>query len=163
TCILFCLDSRAHMGSRATAMRIGGRRGRIALAAASALVILASVPAQAAATPTWLSSQPLSKSGLGAFGPTVALAPSGEATALWYGAEVSSGELVQASSRPPGGAWTPPTDLPEEEGGMRPDIASAGAGAVAIWQFDAPTEERVESAVRSATGVWSGSQTISGT
>ena len=56
----------------------------------------------------------LSDPGRNASFPQIATAPDGTATAVWYRSD-DSNDIVQAATRPPGGSFGPPVDLPLQE------------------------------------------------
>jgi hypothetical protein len=119
-------------------------------------------PASAAAAPAWLGSSTLFK-GSRAEAPQVAMTPSGDATAVWVGAE--QGEpVIEASERPAGGAWSAPQTLSDPlADSEEPDLAVDPEGdAIVLWQSSREASQpAIESSFRAAGGSWSGSQKIS--
>jgi len=93
----------------------------------------------------------------------VAVGAAGQAIAVWqrYDDPVYR---VQASYRPPGGAWSAPVYVsPEGVNGIRPQVAFDRLGnATAIWLQSSGTQWRVYAADRpAATGAWQNPVTIS--
>ncbi len=85
---------------------------------AAALAVLLSVfvtlaPASAVAKPAWLAPVVLSAAGVttGDGSSQVAVDPQGEAVDVWTHTKGSETVDIEASSRPPGGAWQAPVRL----------------------------------------------------
>ena len=93
--------------------------------------------------------------------PQVASDAAGDAVAVWWGDKGDGTAVVQAASRPAGGAWQPPVNLsapmnvgccPEE-----PRVAMDTAGdAVAVWD-----NGTVQAASRPGGGAWQPAVTLS--
>lgn len=86
----------------------------------SVFVMLA--PASAAAKPAWLAPVVLSVAGVttGGGSSQVAVDPQGEAVDVWTHTKGSENVDVEASSRPPGGAWQAPVRLSPPRAGNHP-------------------------------------------
>jgi hypothetical protein len=106
---------------------------RIAILA-SALLAIAAATAVAVMGPWRLPAADISPAGLDATAPAVAVGPDGAAVAAWSQA-VPGGGLVQAATRPPGGAFGPPEDLSAFTGlGRDPQVAIGPDGtAFVVW------------------------------
>ncbi|HEY1284501.1 MAG TPA: PKD domain-containing protein [Solirubrobacterales bacterium] len=82
-------------------------------------------------SPVEIPGEEVSTSSLG-----VSVNPAGAATVVW---QAGAPTVVQASSRPPGGSFGPPTDLSTPgQDSLFPEVAMGAAGdAVAVWRrFD---------------------------
>ncbi len=113
-------------GSPATRVRMRLRRFVCATACASLLAGLVVGPAGAA--PTWLLPAK-SLSGPSVQDVQVVIDDQGNTTAVWCSTE--SGLVVQSSSRPAGGSWSPVVDL---GAGCHPEIVLTPTGRVtAVW------------------------------
>ncbi|MFT4287837.1 hypothetical protein [Nocardioides sp.] len=101
--------------------------------------------------------------------PDIAIGPDGTTTIAWRD-EVSEDDwVVMASTRPPGGTWSTPQPLSvvgvDEyvAGHDNPEVSVAAAtdGSVsAIWPQWVVDHFEIQSAVRSAAGLWSAPQTL---
>jgi hypothetical protein len=83
---------------------------------------------------SWSKATDLSGRGRSSHEPQVAIDAAGEAVAVWE-RTTGGGALVQAVSRPAGGAWSGPTGLGASTGGFGElDVGiSSGGEAVAVW------------------------------
>jgi PKD domain len=133
-----------------------GRAGRMALAAASSLLLLWAPSAASAVGPTPLPPQDISAPANDAGEPQVAVDAAGDAVAVWS-REDGAHHVVQAASRPAGGSWSPPEDLSAPgRDALEPRLAVNAAGdAVAVWQRSNGSRTVVQSASRRAGGSWS--------
>ena len=99
--------------------------------------------------------------------PLLAVDPAGNATAVWSLREAGAeeGELVlQAKSRPAGGAWDAvPIDLSSEEGNATPgDLALGPGGEVtAVWTHYDGEEHTVQASRKEPGGGWSAAEDLS--
>ena len=135
---------------------------------ATAVWARSGLPIQAAVRPrggVWGAPQDISPLGGGAALPQVAYDRNGKAIAVWYRATLGPlQEVVQASVRPRGGAWSMPEDLSAAGVlAVAPHIAFDKAGtAIAVWSDQTVSQSKVQAAVRpAATGVWRDPKTIS--
>lgn len=109
----------------------------------------------------------LSPAGEDAQHPQVAVDPQGNAVAVWeLNNETAHTEVVQAKTRPVGGAWSPTaTDLSRVEEGLNaehPQVAVNSQGtAVAVWQRWNGSQWTVQGATRAAAGTWSAATNLS--
>jgi len=104
---------------------------------------------------TWQAPVQLSATGQNAYGPQVAIDAQGDAVAVW-GRSNGALTIIQASSKPAGGAWETPVDLsvPGEEA-IDPQVAVDPQGeAVAVWERSNGENEIVQAASRPAGGAW---------
>ena len=114
---------------------------------------------QAAVRPAggaWQAPVDLSPTAYGAVAPQVAFDVHGNATAVWPLREGSS-YVVQAATRPTGGAWQTPVDLTAPgQDAEDPHVAVDPAGdAIAAWDWYDGTHFIIRAAVRpAASGVW---------
>ena len=87
--------------------------------------------------------------------PAVALAPDGRAVAVWVGLATSISGTLEASVRPPGGAWSTPVQVSPDAG--PPHLGIDGTGnAIAVWA----SPGGIETASLPAGGRWSAVQTL---
>ena len=105
---------------------------------------------------SWSAPLPLSDAANSAFAPQVLVDPAGHATAVWYRSN-GSRYVVQASTRPAGGGWTPAVDLSEtSQDAFLPALATTPSGAVtAVWERSNGTNTIIQSSTRSLGGAWS--------
>ena len=105
---------------------------------------------------TWSAPLPLSDAAQSAFAPEVVVDPAGNATAVWYRSNGTK-YVVQASTRPAGGGWTPAVDLSEtSQDAFLPALATTPSGAVTVvWERSNGTNTIIQSSTRSLGGVWS--------
>lgn len=120
---------------------------------------------QAAVRPTggpWGSPQDVSAPGDGAGLPQVGVDAAGDAVAVWDGSD-GSNDIVQASARPAGGAWSPPQDLSAlGQNAMAPQVALDPAGnADAVWERSNGSAYVIQAARRPAAGAWGLPQNLS--
>ncbi len=110
---------------------------------------------------SWVAAVNLSKSGQEALDPQVAVNASGDAVAVWKRSN-GSNEIVQAASRPAGGAWGAPADLSAAgEDSEEPQVAiDNGDDAVAVWTGGGG--DKVEAASRPGGGAWKAATDLSG-
>ena len=110
-------------------------------------------PAEAA--PQWLSPTQLSAAGRDAEEPRVAVSPGGEAVAVWTRFD-GANTIVQASGRPPGGAWSPAVDISVAgRNAEEPDVGIDSAGnATAVWRRHDGSDYVLQTATRPAGGSW---------
>ena len=103
----------------------------------------------------WSARQVLSAAGQNAYNsPRVAVDPQGRAVAIWLRSEGGK-VIVQAATRPAGGAWSSPQSLSAPgEPGEDPQVALDGQGnAVALWtRAETPNVLIPEAATRPADG-----------
>jgi hypothetical protein len=100
----------------------------------------------------WGLPTKLSEPGNNAWGPKLAVDPSGRVIATWYRWNEDGDTIVQVTEREPGGAWSEPEDL--SSAGARsyfPVVAASAGRAVVAWERD---DEVVEAAIRGAGGTW---------
>ena len=118
------------------------------------LAILASA-GPAAAAPAWLAPTDLSAPGRDAVEPQVAVDAGGDTVAVW-GRSNGSDFIIQASSRPAGGAWTPPVDLSAVgRSATEPQVAiGPGGSAVAVWARTNGAHVVIQGASKPAGGAW---------
>jgi hypothetical protein len=111
-------------------------------------------------TNAWTAPQPLSISGYDAFQPALAIAPSGEAVAVWE--TLTDGRPIQAAVRA-GGAWLPAQNISAEGvDAEHPRLAINPSGAaIAAWRATGPSGSVVQAATRAAGGGWAAAKTLS--
>jgi Divergent InlB B-repeat domain len=107
-------------------------------------------PAHAVPQGPWvLPGTDLSQPGEHAYDTQVAVAGDGAVTAVWtrYNGSV---DIVQTSTRPPGGDWSPVENLSSASGDASdPQIAIGGEDtATVVWLSDTGTYDRVQSSTR---------------
>jgi hypothetical protein len=109
---------------------------------------------------SWSATQHISKNGVNAFQPDLAVAPDGEAVATWE--TLTGGRPIQAAVRS-GGSWQPAQDLSAEGVSAElPRVAINAAGAaVAVWQASGGSGSLVQASARPAGGVWAGARDVS--
>lgn len=105
------------------------RRSAVAalIVAASALI---GASAAAGAASTWTKPVTLGPTDREASPPRIALAPDGEAIAVWQGNRPKG---IEVSSRRPGGRWTPPVSLTTSRVAAEPQLAATARKAVVVW------------------------------
>ncbi|HJZ38716.1 MAG TPA: PKD domain-containing protein [Solirubrobacterales bacterium] len=102
---------------------------------------------------------------------SLAVAPGGEATAVWVAQVGPEEDVVEASSRPAGGAWEEPVELSAVATGPIPlpaaddaRVATDAAGDLtAVWAFGPTPESTIQVARRPAGGTWGKPTTVSAT
>jgi hypothetical protein len=126
------------------------------------LGLLAAAPANAA--PTWLAPDDLSATGQNAESPQVALDSQGDAVAVWRRYD-GANYIVQAATRPAGGAWQEPDDLSEAgQNAENPQVAVDSQGdAVAVWRRYDGANYIVQAATRPTGGAWQEPDDLSAT
>jgi len=131
--------------------------------AALAVALLPAAAAAAATPPSWSAPVDLSESGVGVYGPQVAVDPAGDAAAVWMQAMVGGGYSVQAATRPAGGAWTTPVKLSSPGlNAAEPTVAiDAHGDAIAVWQQTLETTMVVAATHVAGAASWSVGQTVS--
>lgn len=115
----------------------------------------------ASAAPSWSGPSTLGPTGRESGAPEIAVAPDGEAIAVWAGSKPKG---IQVSTRAPGGRWTPPVTLgPAQE--SEPRIAVSARKAVVVWSTNLDTRGYETSVVLAATRIkgkpWSKARNIS--
>ena len=122
--------------------------------AAAALALLCATNASAAPLP--LTPANLSAGGQDAAGPQVAVDPAGDAVAVWSRFN-GANQIVQAASRPAGGAWSGAADISVAgRDAVEPQVAIDSAGnAVAVWSRSDGLRTVVQEATLAAGGGWS--------
>ena len=112
----------------------------------------------AAGSSTWSAPGFISQPGVNAFQPRLALAPSGEAVAVW---ETIGGNLVQGAIRT-GGTWGPARNLSGEAAAEpHPSVAINPAGAMlAVWQGGPGAGSSIQGNHRPAGGDWLGAMSV---
>ena len=117
------------------------------------------VTAPSSAAPTWRPVTSLfadlSAAGGAAQTPAVAVDAAGNATVVW--SRYNGSQLVvQSSSRPVGGSWSPPVDLAAGRLIFFPQLAVDPAGnATAVWRRVEADRSVVQAASRPVGGTWS--------
>jgi hypothetical protein len=140
-----------------TVTRLVRRAGLLSLLACA---LLPSAPA--VADPAWLAPQDLSASGQSAANPQVAFDSQGDAVAIWQRSD-GANNIVQAATRPAGGAWGSAQDLSVAgQPATTPQVAVNSQGdAVATWLRSDGTNIIVQAATRPAGGPWGPAQDLS--
>ncbi|MBN8866734.1 MAG: hypothetical protein J0H98_04210 [Solirubrobacterales bacterium] len=136
---------------------------KVLFVAVALLVGFGSGSAQAAPQGPWvLPAGNLSATGQNAQAPQVAVAADGTATVVWYRFD-GSDNIIQAATRPPGGAFGTPVDLSEAgEGAHAPQIAVAPDGTVtAVWVRSDGSKDIVQAATRPPGGAFGAPVNIS--
>ena len=97
----------------------------------------------------------LSATGQNANTPQIAIAPDGSATAVWDRYD-GTNNIIQASTRPPGGAFAVPVDLSAiGRNAIDPQIAIAPDGsATAVWRRFNGNNDIVQAATRPPSGAF---------
>lgn len=107
----------------------------------------------------WEPAVPLTELGQNAWGPKLAITPSGRAIATWYRWNGEGDTIVQAAEKEPGSAWGEPENLSAPGAkAFAPEVGIGAGRAVVIWQRD----EVVEASVKDGGGAWHASDKISG-
>jgi hypothetical protein len=117
---------------------------------------------RAVAAPDWLAPTNLSAPGRDATEPQVAVDGSGAAVAVWARSNGSE-TIIQASSRPAGGAWTQAVDLSAPgRNSKQPAVAIDPAGnAVAVWARTNGAHWVIQASSRTPAGAWTAARDIS--
>ena len=131
---------------------------QLILLVVTGLVGTALVASPASAAPTWRPVTnlfaDLSADGGSAQTPAVAVDSHGNATTIWSRYDGSQ-LVVQAATRPAGGAWGAPVDLAAGRSIYNPQLAVDPAGNVtAVWRRREVASSVVQSAARPAGGTW---------
>jgi PKD domain-containing protein len=95
--------------------------------------------------------------------PAVAIDSNGSAAVIWQGPG-TTGQVLRAAVRPPGGGWSPPKEVSAEEQGFASYEleANASAGVVATWTRKLSlTTYGVQAAVRQPGGGWAEPEDLS--
>lgn len=131
------------------------RLGRtISAIAVLTIAALPAAPAGASAGLTWGPVAALSQPGQAVAAPQIATDPAGDATAIWYRDQGSSG-LIESSLLPAGGAWGAAQQLPAGASAYGPELGvDAHGNASALWYEVGTTSDAVGSATRPASGAW---------
>ncbi len=94
--------------------------------------------------------------------PQVDVDADGTAVAVWSHDPGSHQYVVQAATREPGGAWTPPADLSAGGTSARtPQVAVGPSGAATVVWATSGGQSVAQSASRSPTGGWGAATTLS--
>ena len=114
---------------------------------------IASTAMSAPQGPWVLPASDLSVAGQNAFSPEVATAPDGTTTAVWRRSD-GANNIVQASTRPPGGSFGAPVDLSATgQDALSPQIATAPDGtATAVWRRSNGTNFIIQASTRPPGG-----------
>lgn len=128
------------------------------------VVGMLSLTVGSASAAAWLPPQDISAANEVIDGrPQVAVDAAGNAVAIWE-RHVSGKEVVEATERPAGGAWSEPevVSLPGEEGQRSRVTIDTAGNAIAVWiTGDSSTGFVVRSAVRPPGGEWSEPEDVS--
>ena len=153
------------MGASAAMMRtsrqIGGgisRRAAVCLAAVCAWCAWAAGAAVAAVPGGPFGNEPMETF------PQVASDAAGDAVAVWWEDRGDGTAVVQAASRPAGGAWQTPVTLsaPSRFIDDEPRVATNATGdVVAVWNHSNGSEYVMQAAARPAGGAWQAAVDIS--
>lgn len=117
---------------------------------------------QATARPAggnWQLPITLSEMGRPPWEPDIAVAPDGEAVAVWDNWDSGQG-TIQSASRPAGGSWQPSVTLSEPgapgESAWLPKVAVDPRGdAIVVWQrSNSSGDDIIQSSFRAADGAW---------
>ena len=116
----------------------------------------------AVAAPAWLEPTNLSALGRNASEPQVAVDAAGDTVAVWSRTD-GSHTIIQSSSRPAGGAWTPVADLSASgRSATEPQVAVDAVGnAVAVWSRTNGSHTVIQGASRPTGGDWTSPLDIS--
>jgi len=95
----------------------------------------------------------LSAGGQNAEAPQIAIAPDGTATVVWYRSN-GANDVIQASTRPPGGSFGAPVDLSATgQNAVLPQIATAADGtATAVWYRSNGADTIIQASTRPPGG-----------
>ncbi len=135
---------------------------RAATAIALAALACLAAAAPAAAAPAWLAPANLSDLGRDATEPQIAVDGVGGTVAAWARSN-GSHTIIQATSRPPGGAWAAPTDLSAVgRNATEPQVAVDAAGdAVVVWARSDGAHTVIQGSTGSVGGGWAPGRDIS--
>ncbi len=108
----------------------------------------------------WSAPVELSPAGTNGADPEVALAPDGEAVAVWSRSGLGPNSIIQAATGRIGAPWSPAVDVSANgEAVESPQVAIDGAGeAFAAWSSSDGAPSLIQSATRPPGGAWSGPQ-----
>lgn len=125
---------------------------------------------QAASRPAgggWDGPVDLSATGHDGMDPRLALDSAGEATAVWsrFNGAKPAHSVIQAASRPAGGAWSGPVDVSDPaQNAQTPAVAIDAGGAVtAVWSRFDGSDYIVQAAERPPGGSWGAAADLSAT
>jgi hypothetical protein len=94
-----------------------------------------------------------------------ALAPNGDAIAVWAGTSGEEGghEIARAAFRPAAGGWEAPTSLSDGADNVFPSdvVFDTGGNAAVVWQRTSSEESLVQAAYRPAGGAWEAATDLS--
>jgi len=123
--------------------------------------LVVSAATAAPGTHAWTQPQHISGPGFAAFQPQLAVAPGGEAVAVWE--TLSGGNPVQAAIRT-GGTWLPAQSISAEGvEATHPRVGMNPSGAaIAAWREEGPSGPVVKGIIRSPGGGWSLPKSLSG-
>jgi PKD domain len=108
----------------------------------------------------WGAPIQLSESGKNAWGPKLAVTPSGNVLAAWYRYNEDGYSIIQAAEKEPGGTWSKPENLSASgANAFSPEVAASVGRAVVVWERN----DVVEAATKVAGGSWQGPVEVSGT
>ena len=124
----------------------------------AAIAFGAAVAAPAEAAPTWLPPTEMAK---GVLEGDVAMDPQGDAVAAWVRYEPGASTIV-TESRPAGGSWEAPVEVPSPAINQQPQLYFDDAGeAFLLWRRLENAEAHVVFASRPPGGSWSEPQQLS--
>ncbi|MFQ5859304.1 MAG: sialidase family protein [Anaerolineae bacterium] len=129
------------MKRRTHLQRIHLTAGILAVLCAVALLLVTQVNAWQSQDSLWSGNVAISDPQAIPQNPDVAVDDAGRAYAVWYDAQAGAGRGIYVASRPAGGAWTPPIEVPGSDAGNAswPTIAAAAPGAVCVaWARGLP-------------------------
>ncbi len=136
---------------------------RPCLALSFALVGLALTAASAAAS-SWITpEEPVASSITLRGAPVVGIDEAGQATELWTSQEEGETSVLESSTRPAGGSWTPAVTVPSEGHPEEPVLAVSPEGvATAAWiDHQEGGSPQVWSSERAPGGAWTAAVRIS--
>ena len=135
-----------------------------ALLAAGLLTLLAAAPAGAFPGPWVAPAIDLSADGQSALAPQLAVGADGGATAIWTRSN-GTNDIVQASTRPPGGSFSAAIDLSATgQSASTPQLATAADGTTtAVWTRSNGTHSIVQASTRPPGGAFSAPVDLSAT
>jgi hypothetical protein len=127
-----------------------------AVLVAMAIAVAGPGAAAAGAAPRWLPPTAISGTEREPYEVQIAIAPDGEALAVWNSFGSAPRSVIEATSRPLGGEWSAPEPLAESNTFQYSPTVAFGAdgSAVVAWEDGAAQSEAVEARTRSAAGIW---------
>jgi PKD repeat protein len=129
-----------------------------AAAVAGALVVSAASAVPSVAAPTWRPSTVLDGA-LTSSSADIAVDATGRSTAVWT-RPVEGHQVVEASTRPGGGQWSPPVSLSDPAtDAVNPRVAVDDTGGAVVAWSESPAGV-IHASTRGADGVWSAPQTL---